>query len=261
MHFQPDGGIAVLSVTNNMTIDLGYFTEVGFGTPAQRRQILLDTSSLNTFIFSVECDSCPADTADGKGYNASDSSTHKNKGTSVAIDHGGLGLKSLLVPSQQRIDQPCSSRSLANANGHREIKDRITPNKVPHWDLHNYTALFTTALPYIYLRDDTAVGLMELLGFDFDKFLLPPNVACDDRVYMPNVYLTIAGHTFTLSPYDYTIEWSFPGSPTIFVSAFSLTGLDENYDPQQIILGSVFLRKYYSIHDYNLEAIGFTSLM
>jgi hypothetical protein len=73
---------------------------------------------------------------------------------------------------------------------------------------------------------------------------------------MPDVSLTIAGHTFILSPFDYTIEWKFSGSPMICVSAFSIFDLEEDDDPKQIILGSAFLRKYYSIYDYDSKVVG-----
>ncbi|KAH8696619.1 aspartic peptidase domain-containing protein [Talaromyces proteolyticus] len=357
--FQPNGGIAVLDVTNNLTIDLGYFIQVGFGTPAQRRPVMLDTSSLNTFILSVNCNSCAAATDDEKGYNSSTSSTHKDNGTLVDLDYifltssgrasqdsmalgqveiqdqwfqeslqmnwrgvsyddvsiiyGILGLgnphasdaakgfTSLLKNAavqgiletnifglkladpgqlmigdvnQQLFHNPITWFPLSNTStklllpeawqthtGAGEVKIALPSGQYREWRLDGYTALFTSAWPYIYLDPDTAVGLMELLGFDFDQFLLPPNVPCAERVYMPDVSLTIAGHTFTLSPYDYTIEWTFPGSPMICVSAFSTTDLEEDYDPKQIILGSAFLRKYYSIYNYDSKAVGFASLV
>jgi hypothetical protein len=71
-----------------------------------------------------------------------------------------------------------------------------------------------------------------------------------------SVSLTIAGHTFILSPFDYTTEWKFDGSPMICVSAFSIFDLEEDDDPKQIILGSAFLRKYYSIYDYDSKVVG-----
>jgi Eukaryotic aspartyl protease len=140
--------------------------------------------------------------------------------------------------------------------GAGEVKIALPSGQYHEWRLDGYTALFTSAWPFIYLDEDTGMDLMELLGFDFDHFLLPPNVPCAERVYMSDVFLTIAGHTFTLSPYDYTIERTFPGSPMICVSAFSITELEEDHDPKQIILGSAFLRKYYSIYNYDSKVLG-----
>jgi hypothetical protein len=107
--FQPDEGVAVLDVIvrthrssdqsahhdaviwlccqNNLTKELGCFIQVGFGTPAQTHPVLLDTSSLNTFILSVDCDSYAAAIDNEKGYNSSASSTHKDNGTSVELDY------------------------------------------------------------------------------------------------------------------------------------------------------------------------------
>lgn len=116
--------------------------------------------------------------------------------------------------------------------GAGEVKTALPSGEYCEWHLDGYTALFTTTWPYIYLDGETAMGLMELLGFDFDQFLLPPNVPCEERVYMPDVSLTIAGHTFTLSPFDYTIEWMFTGSLMICVLAFSYTDLEEDHDPK-----------------------------
>jgi hypothetical protein len=43
----------------------------------------------------------------------------------------------------------------------------------------------------------------------------------------------------------------------LFVSQLSpYFDLEEDDDPQQIILGSAFLRKYYSIYDYDSKVVG-----
>ncbi|KUL90280.1 hypothetical protein ZTR_01971 [Talaromyces verruculosus] len=357
--FQPDGGVAVLDVTKNFTTEPGYFIRVGFGTPAQTRPVLLDISSLNTFILSVDCNSCAAATDNEKGYNSSASSTHKDNGTLVDLDYiyltsagrasqdamnlgpvkiqdqwfqeslemswmgisfddlsityGILGLgnpyagdaangfKSPLRNSavqgilknnifgmkladpgqlmigdvnQQLFHGPIAWFPLSNTpiklflpeawqtdTGAGELKFELPSGQYREWPLDGYTALFTSAWPYIYLGSEILKDLIETLGFDTDKFLLPPNVPCAERVYMPDISLTIAGHTFILSPYDYTIEWKFPEYPVICVSAFSFNAFEEDYDPKQIILGSAFLRKYYSIYDYDSKAIGFASLV
>ena len=60
---------------------------MGFGTPAQLRHIFLDTSSLSSYILSVDCDSCAAAEDNEKGYNSSISSTHKDNGTLVDLDY------------------------------------------------------------------------------------------------------------------------------------------------------------------------------
>jgi hypothetical protein len=60
---------------------------VGFGTPAQRRHVFLDTSSLSTYILSVDCDSCAAAEDKEKGYNSSMLSTHKDNGMLVDLDY------------------------------------------------------------------------------------------------------------------------------------------------------------------------------
>lgn len=330
---------------------------MGFGTPAQRRSVLLDTSSLDTFIFSVKCD-CAPEYAE-KGYNSSASSTYKSNGTSVDLDyiylmssgnvsrdsmtlgqveihdqwfqeslrsmwrgvsyddvwiiHGILGLGNphaggavkgsrsplmnaaaqgslktnkfglkLADPGQLMIGDanhqlfhgPISWFPLSNNTsklilpaawqtntGSGGVKFELPSGQYREWRLDNHTALFSSAWPYIYL--DTKIGsyLIQALGFDFDQLFLPPNVPCAERIYMPDVSLTIAGHTFILSPFDYTIEWKFPGHPMICVSAFSIFDPEAGYDSQQIILGSPFLRKYYSIYDYDSKAIGCKSLL
>lgn len=74
---------------------------MGFGTPAQRRSVFLDTSSLSTYILSVDCDSCAAAEDSEKGYNSSMSSTHKDNGTLVDLDY--LFLRSSGRASQDSI--------------------------------------------------------------------------------------------------------------------------------------------------------------
>ncbi|PCG91550.1 Peptidase aspartic, catalytic [Penicillium occitanis (nom. inval.)] len=357
-HLQLDGGVAVLDVTNNLTKELGYFIQVGFGTPAQRHSVFLDTSSLSTYILSVDCDSCAAAGDDEKGYNSSASSTHKDNGTSVELDYvylkssgrasqdsmtlgqveiqdqwyqesmhvqwqgvsyddvwiiyGILGLGSphargavkgsrsaltnaaiqgvlktnvfglkLASPGQLMIGDvnqrlfhgPITWFPLSNITTkvilpeawqtHSDsggVKFELPSGQYREWPLDNYTVLFSTSFPYIYLDSYTASSLMDALGFDFDQFMLPPNVPCEERKYMPDVSLTIAGHTFILSPYDYTVEWKWPGYPMGCVSAFSFFDPEKDNAPNQIILGSAFLRKYYSIYDYNSKAVGFATL-
>lgn len=327
---------------------------MGFGTPAQRRRVFLDTSSLSTYILSVDCDSCAAADDHEKGYNSSISFTHKDNGTLVDLDylflqssgrasrdsitfgqleiqdqwfqeslrsqwkgvsfddvgiiygilglgnpHAGGAAKSFRSPlknaasqgilktniyglkladpgqlmigdvNQQLFNGPITWFPLDDTTTklvlpeawqtHSDsggVKFELPGGEYREWPLDNQTVLFTTSTPYIYLDSYTGSYLMEALGFDFEQFMLPPNVPCEQRIYMPDVSLTIAGHTFILSPYDYTIEWKWPGYPTTCVSAFSLFDPEEDDDPKQIILGSAFLRKYYSIYDYDAKAVG-----
>lgn len=68
-----------------MTRELGYFVEVGFGTPPKRLQTYLDISSSETFIASVEFDP-------SKGYNSSHPLTTRteapSKSITLTLSHG-----------------------------------------------------------------------------------------------------------------------------------------------------------------------------
>jgi hypothetical protein len=60
---------------------------------------------------------------------------------------------------------------------------------------------------------------------------------------------------FTLTPYDYTLEWL--DARTRLHCVFAIASNDrKNMGEKEIVLGSAFPRKYYTVFDWELQRIG-----
>jgi len=75
-------------------------------------------------------------------------------------------------------------------------------------------------------------------------------VECDKRDSLPNLTFTLAGHNFTIGPYDYVLE--VQGS---CISSFMGMDFPEPVGPLAI-LGDAFLRRWYSVYDHGKGAVG-----
>ncbi|KAF4261209.1 hypothetical protein CNMCM8812_001143 [Aspergillus fumigatus] len=76
------------------------------------------------------------------------------------------------------------------------------------------------------------------------------SIECDKRDSLPDLTFTLAGHNFTIGPYDYTLE--VQGS---CISSFMGMDFPEPVGPLAI-LGDAFLRKWYSVYDLGNNAVG-----
>ena len=118
--------------------------------------------------------------------------------------------------------------------------------------LAGYTASFSTGSAFMLLPDRLVVGIWRDLQFE-EIMYLPPSVPCEQRGVMPDLTFNLAGQNFTLTPYDYTFEWPIKQSTTRCVSAIMPFGI-EQYD--EIVLGSAFLRAFYSVFDLDTFTLG-----
>ncbi|KAJ5891924.1 Vacuolar protease A [Penicillium subrubescens] len=75
-------------------------------------------------------------------------------------------------------------------------------------------------------------------------------VECDARDKLPDLTFTLAGHNFTIGPYDYILE--VQGS---CISSFMGMDFPEPVGPLAI-LGDAFLRKWYSVYDHGKGSVG-----
>jgi len=75
-------------------------------------------------------------------------------------------------------------------------------------------------------------------------------VECDKRDSLPDLTFTLAGHNFTIGPYDYVLE--VQGS---CISSFMGMDFPEPVGPLAI-LGDAFLRRWYSVYDHGKGAVG-----
>ena len=122
-------------------------------------------------------------------------------------------------------------------------------------DLEGLTASFSTSTAYILLPDPIAYEILHSLDFDESINFLPPSVACEQRVLLPEITFNLAGHNFSLTPYDYTFEWPIEGYGTRCVSAIIPIGLPPQ-NTTEIMLGSALLRTFYSVFDLDRLTVG-----
>ncbi|KAJ5167946.1 Vacuolar protease A [Penicillium canariense] len=76
------------------------------------------------------------------------------------------------------------------------------------------------------------------------------SVECEKRDSLPDLTFTLAGHNFTIGPYDYILE--VQGS---CISSFMGMDFPEPVGPLAI-LGDAFLRKWYSVYDHGKGSVG-----
>ncbi len=120
--------------------------------------------------------------------------------------------------------------------------------------LDGLTASFSTSSAYILLPDMLVWHLLRDLEFEDIPFM-PYSVSCDKRALLPDITFNLAGHNFTLTPHDWTFEWPIEGQRTRCVSALMSIGLPP-HETKEIMLGSAFLRAFYSVFDLDKETVG-----
>ena len=118
--------------------------------------------------------------------------------------------------------------------------------------LDGFTASFSTGSAYILLPDCLVFDLWQDLEFE-EIMYMPPSVSCDKLIYMPDIIFNLAGKNLTLTPHDYTFRWPIKDSQTRCVSAIMPFGVDQN---DEIVLGSAFLRTFYSVFDLDTNTLG-----
>lgn len=79
------------------------------------------------------------------------------------------------------------------------------------------------------------------------------SIACSSRSHLPNISFTFSGHPFSISPEDYIFNDEEFDDKNTCISAFFGHDLPppDGYGPFAIV-GTVFLRKWFSV--FNLEA-------
>ncbi|KAI9762022.1 MAG: hypothetical protein M4579_000658 [Chaenotheca gracillima] len=126
-------------------------------------------------------------------------------------------------------------------------------------DLRGYTAVFDTAFPFISLPGPIAERVMDLMGAEPIPFYLM-SIPCERRDFIPDVTFNLAGHNFTMSPFEYTLPVMVAGYGLRCLSTFFPLGdvmkPDEPTEPPFIILGSAFLRGFYSVFDLDSGTVG-----
>lgn len=120
--------------------------------------------------------------------------------------------------------------------------------------LEGLTASFVTSSAYIMVPDLIVHCLLRDLEFE-ERMFMPPSVSCDRRASLPDLTFNLAGRNFTLTPYDWTFEWPLEHGITRCVSAVTGIGLPPE-EVTEIVLGSAFLRAFYSVFNLEEKTIG-----
>ena len=117
--------------------------------------------------------------------------------------------------------------------------------------LAGYTASFSTRSAFMFLPDQLVMRILQDLQFE-EMMFLPPSVACEQLRIMPNITFNLAGKNFTLTPYDYTLQWPIEPGRTRCVTAILPFGV-EQYN--EIVLGSAFQQAFYSVFDLDTNTL------
>lgn len=77
------------------------------------------------------------------------------------------------------------------------------------------------------------------------------SIACEKRDSLPDLSFTLSGHNFTIGPEDYVFDYRGH-----CISALMSVDMPPPAGPFAV-LGTVFLRKWYSVFDLGTDTIGF----
>ena len=119
--------------------------------------------------------------------------------------------------------------------------------------LEGYTATFTTGWAILGLPYEVVYKFVTALDFEEIMFM-PPSVSCERRRNMPDISIELAGQDFVLTAYDYTYEWPMEAGKVRCVAAFEPVELEDH--SKTVILGSSFLRAFYTTFDLDSKTIG-----
>ena len=122
-------------------------------------------------------------------------------------------------------------------------------------DLKGLMASFSSSTAYVLLPDSITYDILHGLDFDTDINSLPLYVTCEQRAMLPEITFNPAGSNFSLTSYDYTFEWPIEGYGTRCVNVIMPIGLSPQ-DTTEIMLGSAFVRAFYSIFDLDRPMLG-----
>ncbi|KAI9713197.1 MAG: Vacuolar protease A [Bogoriella megaspora] len=129
----------------------------------------------------------------------------------------------------------------------------------------NAVAILSTAQPWIILPTEFARNLTEALGAEHNpRSLIPYILPCERRQELPTLTIGLGDHRVEIDAWDYTMEWVPywpPDSAPLCIPTFQSTsafGYPNEY--AGIVLGSPFLKRFYSSFDPGKREVRLTRL-
>jgi saccharopepsin len=124
--------------------------------------------------------------------------------------------------------------------------------------LEGYAASLESDFPFIGLPLDFRFFLYEYLGMEqkgdtVGPYPVPFSIDSSKRVELEDFTLTLGGHDFVITPYEYTIEmdaeeWSGHRCISAIVPV-------QDFGEKFIMVGSSFLRAFYSVFDLDERTV------
>ena len=120
----------------------------------------------------------------------------------------------------------------------------------------NGFAVLASAHPYLMLPTTLAKNLTAAVGATPGPAWFY-NIPCGRRQELPSLTFTLDGHEFSISAFDYTLEADLPNFGRMCIVSFmdaSEFGFPRDWEG--IMLGSPFLKGFYSVWDFESGKVG-----
>ncbi|APA11171.1 hypothetical protein SS1G_11366 [Sclerotinia sclerotiorum 1980 UF-70] len=125
------------------------------------------------------------------------------------------------------------------------------------YNLRPYIALLETSYPGIGLPSSLVFSLHNYLEMEFRGHDIPPSIPCSRRDSLPTITLHLGEHEFTLTAYEYTLEVERDDIGGHRCVSLFMEREEEEGEVRSIILGSGFLRNWFSVFDLKEREVAF----
>ena len=112
----------------------------------------------------------------------------------------------------------------------------------------------SSSTPYILLSRTNADAVNSALGGTAFGSAGAVALDCTTLYRLPTVRLTVRGRTMQLSPLEYTFQLRFPNHMQMCISGFLGVG---HLDDSSMMLGTLFMQKFYTAYDAEGGRLGF----
>lgn len=116
-------------------------------------------------------------------------------------------------------------------------------------------AALNSGSPYLMLPDALAQNLTAAIGAEAGPAWFH-HIPCERRQELPLLTFTLDGHDFSISAFEYTLKIDHPQFPKTCITTFMSTKDFALPDLDVIVLGSPFLRGFYSVWDFQEGKVG-----